>query len=70
MQAQELDTREEGRDQVLVFAKSDGSTLYAPRDLSLLKYRSQVIQADNMIYVVGSEQSVYFQQIIALGVYL
>ncbi|MFA7284925.1 MAG: arginine--tRNA ligase, partial [Candidatus Absconditabacterales bacterium] len=70
LQTHELDTREEGRDQVLVFAKSDGSTLYAPRDLSLLKYRSQVIQADNMIYVVGSEQSVYFQQIIALGIYL
>jgi arginyl-tRNA synthetase len=39
----ELSSREEGVDQVLVFAKSDGSTLYAPRDLALLKYRSQII---------------------------
>ncbi len=70
LQSQELDTREEGRDQVLVFAKSDGSTLYAPRDLALLKYRTTQLQADKMMYVVWSEQSVYFEHIIALGIYL
>jgi len=66
----ELDTREEWKDQVLVFAKSDGSSLYAPRDLALLKRRATVLQAEKMIYVVWSEQSVYFEHIITLGIAL
>lgn len=66
----ELHTREEWVDQVIVYSKSDGSTLYAPRDLALLKYRTQVLWADNLIYVVGSEQSVYFEHLICLWEYL
>jgi len=52
---------------VLVFAKSDGSSLYAPRDLSLLKRRAKVLQADKIIYVVACEQTVYFEHLFALG---
>lgn len=70
LQSSELESREEWVDQVLVFAKSDGSTLYAPRDLALLKYRSQELWIDNLIYVVGSEQSGYFEHIISIGEYL
>lgn len=68
--SKELDAREEWVDQVLMFAKSDGSTLYAPRDLALLKYRSQSLRVDKLIYVVWSEQSVYFEHLISLGQFL
>lgn len=66
----ELDTWEEGKDQVLVFAKSDGSSLYAPRDLALVKRRAKTLGAEKLVYVVWSEQSVYFEHIISLSIAL
>lgn len=70
LRSDELDQRTEWVDQVMVFMKSDWSTLYAPRDLALLKYRTQILQADRLVYVVWSEQSVYFEHLISLGEYL
>lgn len=66
----ELDLRIEWTDQVMIYTKSDGSSLYAPRDLALLKWRTQTLWADKLIYVVGSEQSFYFQHLISLGEFL
>lgn len=57
-------------DQVLVVSKSWDNTLYATRDLAMCKFRSQQLWADKMIYVVWSEQRVYFEQIISLATYL
>lgn len=57
-------------DQVLVISKSNDDTLYATRDLAMCKWRSQVLWADKMIYVVWSEQRVYFEQIISLATYM
>ena len=57
-------------DQVLVVSKSWDNTLYATRDLAICKFRSRVLGADKMVYVVWSEQRVYFEQIISLAIHL
>ncbi len=61
---------EEGKDQVVIIQKSDDSSVYALRDLGLCKFRSQVMGIEYMVYVVGSEQSSYFQQVICLAEYM
>ena len=43
--------------------KSDGSSLYATRDIASALYRHEVIKADELLYVVGSEQSLHFKQV-------
>ena len=43
--------------------KSDGSSLYATRDIASALYRREVIKADELLYVVGSEQSLHFKQV-------
>ena len=46
----------------LLLLKKDGATLYAARDLAGLVYRSREFAPDIIIYVVGSEQKLYFKQ--------
>jgi len=43
--------------------KSDGTSLYATKDLSLAKQKFEQFKVDFSYYVVGSEQSLYFQQL-------
>ncbi len=43
--------------------KSDGTTLYATRDLAALIYRQQTYHFTQAVYVVGSEQKLHFQQL-------
>lgn len=45
--------------------KSDGATLYGTRDLSTAKYRIEKLKPDQVLYVIGSEQSLYMQQLFA-----
>lgn len=47
--------------------KQDGSSLYVTRDLATIQYREASMHPDVMLYVVGSEQDVNFQQLFALG---
>jgi arginyl-tRNA synthetase len=47
--------------------KQDGSTLYAARDLATLRFRSEVFDPDDVIYVVGGEQSLNFKQVFTLA---
>lgn len=47
----------------LIIQKSDESTLYATRDLACAKYRLEHWKPEKVIYVVGSEQKLYFKQI-------
>ena len=46
--------------------KSDGSTLYVLRDIVTLMHRKSVFNPDVMLYVVGSEQKLNFEQLFAL----
>jgi len=46
--------------------KSDGSTLYITRDLAALFYRKNTYNFDEVLYVVGNEQKLHFQQLKAV----
>ncbi len=46
-----------------IILKSDGSTIYATRDLATAIYRRDHLQAEEIIYVVGAEQSLHFRQV-------
>ncbi|UQS83331.1 arginine--tRNA ligase [Bombilactobacillus thymidiniphilus] len=43
--------------------KSDGATLYITRDLAAALYRKRTYDFDKALYVVGSEQSIHFEQL-------
>jgi len=47
--------------------KQDGSTLYLTRDLATLKFRVNIFKPDIILYVVGEEQKLHFQQLFALA---
>lgn len=46
-----------------IIKKSDGASIYATRDLAAALYRNQNFGADTLVYVVGAEQTLHFQQI-------
>lgn len=43
--------------------KSDGTTLYATRDLAAAIYRQEKYHFDKSLYVVGNEQTLHFKQL-------
>lgn len=43
--------------------KTDGTTLYATRDLAAAMYRQETYQFEKSLYIVGNEQSLHFKQI-------
>jgi len=49
-----------------LITKSDGTTIYATRDLATAFYRTRELGADRLLYVVGAEQSLHFQQVFAV----
>jgi len=56
---------EEGMPPCLIL-KKDGSTIYAVRDLATAVYRKEALGADEILYVVGAEQSLHFRQVFAV----
>ncbi|MGF7050490.1 arginyl-tRNA synthetase [Paenibacillus sp. DS2015] len=56
---------EEGMPPCLIM-KSDGSTIYPTRDLATAFYRHEVMQGDQLLYVVGGEQKLHFEQVFAV----
>ncbi|GLV14555.1 arginine--tRNA ligase [Alicyclobacillus hesperidum] len=46
-----------------IIKKSDGTSIYATRDLAAADYRHRVLGADTLVYVVGAEQKLHFQQV-------
>ena len=46
-----------------LITKNDGSTLYMTRDIAAAIYRKNTYDFDKCIYVVGSQQSLHFQQL-------
>ena len=52
-----------GIDTPLLFKKSDGTSLYATRDLAAIIYRLEKWHPFSILYVVGAEQKLYFQQL-------
>lgn len=43
--------------------KTDGTSLYATRDLASAIYRHDVLKADMNLYVVGADQALHFKQV-------
>ncbi|KKU95055.1 MAG: Arginine-tRNA ligase [Candidatus Gottesmanbacteria bacterium GW2011_GWA1_48_13] len=54
---------ETGHGSPLMLLKSDGATTYATRDLATLKFRREKWDPDMIIYEVGVEQALHFQQV-------
>ncbi|MGC9367157.1 MAG: arginine--tRNA ligase [bacterium] len=49
----------------LLLKKSDGSTLYATREIAAVLYRLDTFNPDLLLYVVGNPQELHFKQISA-----
>jgi len=49
-----------------IFIKSDGTSIYLTRDISTALYRLNTMRADSLLYVVGQEQTLHFQQLFAV----
>lgn len=63
--AKVVDLEEFGIKTPLMILKSDGATTYATRDLATIKFRVRKWDPSLMIYEVGAEQSLHFQQVFA-----
>lgn len=50
-----------------VVQKSDEAYLYSTTDLATLKYRIEKFKADLILYVVGNDQALHFNQLFAAG---
>jgi len=57
-----VDLKKEGLGVALI-QKSDGTSLYATRDLAAVEDRKKKYNCDKMIYEVGQEQSLHFKQV-------
>ncbi len=51
------------KDPPCIIVKSDGTSLYATRDIASAIYRHDVLKGDKILYVVGVDQSLHFQQV-------
>lgn len=53
----------EGYEVPMIIRKSDGAYLYPTTDLATLRHRINDLHADTIVYVVGNEQSLHFEQL-------
>ena len=67
--AQIIDMEDKGLG-VLIVIKSNDSSIYATRDLAAIKYRAKTYDFDKCLYVVASEQNMYFKQLFEAAKYL
>ncbi|MBP3041599.1 arginine--tRNA ligase [Bacillaceae bacterium Marseille-Q3522] len=49
-----------------IILKSNGSTIYATRDLATAIYRHDQLHGEDLVYVVGGEQTLHFKQVFAV----
>lgn len=52
---------------VCIIKKSDGSSIYATRDLAAVKYRAETYDFDKCLYVVAYEQALHFKQVFEIA---
>jgi arginyl-tRNA synthetase len=60
-------TGREGKPLPVIIRKRDGGYNYATTDLATIRYRVDDLHCDRAIYVVGSDQSLHFQQVFAVA---
>ena len=58
-----IDLTESGIETPCIVCKSNGSTIYATRDLAAILYRARTYDYDKCIYVTSYEQNLHFKQI-------
>jgi arginyl-tRNA synthetase len=64
--AEVVTLKEQGINTPCLLRKSDGTTLYHTRDLAAVFYREATYRPDRILYVVGSEQKLHFDQLKAV----
>lgn len=64
-----VDLEEQGKG-VCMITKSNGSTIYATRDLAAIRYRASTYDFDKCLYVVAYEQALHFRQVFEVAKYL
>lgn len=52
---------------VALIQKADGASLYLTRDIANLRYRLEQYHPDQILYVVGNEQTLHFAQLAAIA---
>ena len=57
-----LPLEDAGIETPLILQKSDGTSLYATREIATAEYRIERWHPEKMLYVVGKEQELYFRQ--------
>ena len=62
-----IDLKDKGIDTPCIIQKSNGSSIYATRDLAAILYRARTYDFDKCLYVVGSEQTLHFKQVFAVA---
>ena len=61
--ARVIDLSDKGISTPCIVCKSNGSTIYATRDLAAILYRSRTYDFDKCLYVTSYEQNLYFKHI-------
>ncbi len=64
--AEVVELKEFGIKVPCILRKTDGTTLYHTRDLAAVAYREAEFAPHRLLYVVGAEQKLHFQQLIAV----
>ncbi|MBR3696657.1 MAG: arginine--tRNA ligase [Clostridia bacterium] len=64
-----VDLEEQGKG-ICMITKSNGSTIYATRDLAAVRYRAKTYNFDKCLYVVAYEQALHFKQVFEVSKYL
>ena len=57
----------EGEPLPIIIQKADGGYLYATSDLAAIRYRTQTLHADRILYFVDMRQALHFQQVFTLA---
>lgn len=68
--AQIVKLEDQGIETPVIVKKSDGTSIYATRDLAAIMYRAEKYDYDKCLYIVGYEQNLYFKQVFAVAKYL
>ena len=65
-----VDLTEDGIKTPCIIIKSDGTSIYATRDLAAIMYRARTYDYDKSLYVTSYEQDLQFKQTFAVAKYL
>ncbi len=57
----------EGKPSAVIVQKNDGGYLYSTTDLAAMRYRTNSLAADRLMYFIDDRQSLHMKQVFALG---